>query len=125
MTNAPDVLRALRHNDEVRRQVAGQGVAPIPQPVATFASACVTVSGLERCMFVLPRATTAGGEAVELMDVYREVSEVLRSHMGSGATFKAKPVTRSYAFELADVPRHPAQYLKVRGDGGIPMQTSL
>lgn len=66
-------------------------------------------------MFVLPRAVTATGEKVEFNDVYREVAEVLRAHMGPGATFKVKKVTRSYAFELADVPRHPADYLKVRG----------
>ena len=113
MTNAPDVLRALRHNDEVRRQVAGPGVAPLPQPAATYASSCVSVSGLERCMFVLPRSFTATGERVEFMDVYREIAEIMRSHMGQGATFKAKKVTRSYAFELADVPRVPAEYLKL------------
>jgi DNA polymerase alpha subunit A len=50
---------------------------------------------------------------VEFMDVYREITEVMRAHMGPGASFKAKKVTRNYAFEFADVPRQPHEYLKV------------
>ncbi len=49
---------------------------------------------------------------VEIRDVYNEVAEILRKHLGA-ETFKVKPRTRNYAFEFADVPHQPHEYLKV------------
>jgi DNA polymerase alpha subunit A len=87
---------------EVER--AGSGV---------FASVCVVVQGVERALYVLPRA---GMDPVK--DVYGEVSERLR---GKGANsnnmptaFRAKPVERMCPFGDVDAPRGATRYLKVK-----------
>ncbi len=97
----------------------GGGALPPPQvvPAPAFASACLTLTGFNRCMFVLPRERNARtGEPVAGLDVYNELKERLSRGVlpkGSDARFAMKPVTRNYAFELAGVPREPAKYLKL------------
>lgn len=85
-----------------------------------YASACVAVSGLERCVYVLPRERTADGGAVTFVDVYNELLELTRRHLGAHTRVSMKRVTRSYAFELPDVPREPTAYLKIVYDGRLP-----
>jgi DNA polymerase alpha subunit A len=80
-----------------------------------FASCCVTVRNLQRCIFVLPRDTDrdAGGP-VSMADVYKEVSGTLKETIfrKSEHQFAAKMVKRNYAFELPDIPREEHEYLK-------------
>ncbi|KAA0172738.1 hypothetical protein FNF27_05838 [Cafeteria roenbergensis] len=80
-----------------------------------MASCCVTVTGLERCAFVLPRERDAvTGEPVSHMDVYNEVRDAMRSVLPPGkGVFAVKKVTRSYAFDQTDVPRGEHDYLKL------------
>jgi DNA polymerase alpha subunit A len=110
-----------------------------------YQSICVTIPNNERNLFVLPRlipTTTAGdngddddeagGEGERrrqqqrhpILDVYAEMKSILQPSCiphAQGANWKAKPVTRSYAFEDASIPRKPCQYLKVVYDGKFPV----
>lgn len=52
-----------------------------------------------------------------MADVYEEMDDLLRRE--GIKSYKAKPVTRNYAFEEADVPREPTPYLKVKYDSGL------
>lgn len=76
-----------------------------------YVSCAVHVRGLLRDLYFLPRAHRRGTTTeVGTMDVYDEVTELLARQ--GVKTFKAKPATRKYCFELRDVPRE-AEYLKV------------
>ncbi len=86
------------------------------------------LTGSLRHVYTQPRRA---GAAVTFIDVFNEVKEVMRKTLAggtrlpvdgyqpnlygsfSGAKFASKKVTRNYAFELADVPREPAAYMKV------------
>ena len=93
--------------------------APLPAraavPAAEYASCCLTVTGNLRCCFVLPREVSTAGEAVRLEDVWTELRDgPMRSVIPPGkGNFAIKRVQRNYAFELANVPRHKADYLKL------------
>ncbi|EGD78351.1 hypothetical protein PTSG_09417 [Salpingoeca rosetta] len=87
------------------------------ESVSEYVSCCVTVRGLERNLFVLPREfkVDAQGndttEKVEMGDVFEEVDTLL-SRRGI-STRLAKPVERNYAFEEKGVPAN-AEFLKIK-----------
>ncbi|KAL7538616.1 hypothetical protein ACHAWF_006148 [Thalassiosira exigua] len=99
----------------------------------TFAyqSCCVVVPGNKRNLFVLPRVLPKDGsegdeeddgqrQRYAIGDVYAEMESVLQPSFvphAEGASWWAKPVTRSYAFEDPSIPRGECQYLKVAYDG--------
>lgn len=136
IVNEHDLLDALRHNarldlqaqqqkdntagDDEDMDLSGTTKRPVPAPV--FASACLTITGNERCMFVLPRAKNARtGEDVQYLDVYKELKETtLKTIVPPGARFGVKKVTRNYAFELDGVPREPAEYFKLVYSATLP-----
>lgn len=81
----------------------------------SYVSCCVSVSNIERNVFVLPRTRRVvnGHEtdrSVTMEDVYQEVDAIRSKHKVT--TWAAKPVSRKYAFELEDVPAE-SDYLKV------------
>ena len=80
-----------------------------------WASVCLQVNNLERCMFVLPRDKSSDGSRVGMMDVYQEIKQEVDKVLprSEGVGFKSKRVWRKYAFELLDVPHGNAEYLKV------------
>jgi len=103
-----------------------------------YQSCCVTIPNNERNLFVLPRvlpkSTIEEGEDEEesesvkerhpIGEVYAELKSILQPScipLVSGANWKAKPVTRSYAFEDTSIPRGECQYLKVVYDGKYPV----
>ncbi|KAL7554501.1 hypothetical protein ACHAWF_017956 [Thalassiosira exigua] len=102
-----------------------------------YQSCCVVVPGNERNLFVLPRVLPKDGDDDEedegedgerqrraIGDVYDEMRSVLQPSCiphAQGAAWKAKPVTRSYAFEDPSIPRGECQYLKVVYDGKYPV----
>ena len=89
----------------------------------THVSTCVTVEGLERNLFVLPRAFKLDrdgdvtDEKVEMVDVYQEL-EAMLSKQGI-QSFACKPVQRKYAFEKAEIPAE-ATWLKVKYSATFP-----
>lgn len=89
----------------------------------TFVSSCVTVEGLERNLFVLPRALKLDrdgdvtDEKVEMVDVYQEVEGMLAK--AGVQSFQCKPVQRNYAFEKAEIPEE-ATWLKVKYSATFP-----
>ncbi len=119
------------------------------QPKFLYQSCCVTVSNNERNLFILPRlhqtTTTSDStntnaqannsdnddekpqdvqERHSIGDVYNEIKSILTPScipQVQGANWKAKPVTRSYAFEDPAIPRGECQYLKVVYDGKYPV----
>ena len=107
-----------------------------------YQSCCVTIPNNERNLFVLPRVVpnksdNAAGEDDEeeeesesqqerypIGEVYGELKSILQPScipLVQGANWKAKPVTRSYAFEDPSIPRGECQYLKVVYDGKYPV----
>ncbi|KAF7309528.1 DNA polymerase [Mycena indigotica] len=75
-------------------------------------SCCVTIEGLERNVFMLPRTKPDEfGEIPTILDVAAD-AEMLRKKTGISG-WKSKPVRRKYAFGEPDVPREEAQWLKV------------
>ena len=81
-----------------------------------YVSASVAIDGMERCVFLQPRARTLehGHETDRVPsedDVFEEF-ESMRSQFGI-KSWLGKWVTRKYAFELPDVPAEGA-YLKVK-----------
>ncbi|PWY98143.1 hypothetical protein BCV70DRAFT_202315 [Testicularia cyperi] len=81
-----------------------------------YVSCCLTVNGIERCVFLLPRARQLenGAEtdrAVEEDDIYDEFEDLSAKH--GIKRFLSKWVTRKYAFEQAGVPAE-SNYMKIR-----------
>ena len=94
-----------------------------PTRSASYASICVKVTGLERCVFVLPRTSQRDtGEPVTFTDVYGEVKEHVQRVLppGESGAFRVKKVSRNYAFELEDVPREATEYLKIKYPAAYP-----
>jgi DNA polymerase alpha subunit A len=93
----------------------------------TFQSCCVTIPNNLRNLFVLPRVKSESSEDQErhsITDVYGEIESVLRPSCiprVQGASWSAKPVTRSYAFEDPSIPRGECHYLKVIYDAKYPV----
>jgi len=75
----------------------------------SFVSACMHVTGNQRQWFVLPRPDSS------MLQVHQEISGILKRILPRtvGASWKAKPVKRSYAFDDRSVPREETEYLKV------------
>ena len=105
-------------------QVQAEGAAAAaPASASRFVSCCVAVHGVERNLFVLPKATGMGfhqdGKPIRagMMDVYNDIKARLVGPViprsATGQAFKVKPVKRRYAFECTDVPREETEYLKV------------
>ncbi|RUS21275.1 DNA polymerase family B-domain-containing protein [Endogone sp. FLAS-F59071] len=81
-----------------------------------YVSCCVTINGIERNLFVLPRAKKMEkdniglDQEVTMKDVYNEFDAVCTRHRIS--KWGAKEVVRKYAFEVPGVPGE-SDYLKV------------
>ncbi|KIW08526.1 uncharacterized protein PV09_01416 [Verruconis gallopava] len=81
-----------------------------------FVSCFVKVDNIMRTLYFLPREYRQKhgrntDEEVGMSDVYDEVSDIMsKLRVGS---FKIKPSSRKYAFELPDIPKE-ADYLKLR-----------
>ena len=86
-----------------------------------WVSACVSVNGCERNLFVLAKAsgeTHADGTVVRanMASVHQELTQLLVPSViprTEGHGFRCKKVRRRYAFEQEDVPREETEYLKV------------
>ncbi len=86
-----------------------------------WVSCCVTVEGVERNLFVLPRDKRVEvddennmyetDEVPSLPDVYRDFDAIRKKV--SIKSFKGKFVKRKYAFGETDVPREERQWMKV------------
>ena len=107
---------------EVRGTVYLFGKVAVQEGGATrWVSACVSVGGCERNLFVLPRATGemhADGSAVRanMAELHQELTRMLVPAIiprSEGHGFRCKKVRRKYAFEVEDVPREETEYLKV------------
>ena len=86
------------------------------QKSGRFVSACVSVGGVERCVFLQPRERTLrDGHPTDMVpgedEVYDEF-DAIRSKHGI-QSWLGKWVTRKYAFELPGVPAE-GEYLKVK-----------
>ena len=107
---------------------------PVRQP-DIYQSCCVTIPNNQRNLFVLPRFQSSSTsnkdhdptqeqDRYPIAEVYTELKSVLQPscipHV-QGATWGAKPVTRSYAFEDPSIPRGKCQYLKVVYDAKYPV----
>ena len=102
-----------------------------------FQSCCVIIPNNQRNLFVLPRIKQDASETAMTDDdedatverypigeVYGELKSVLQPTCvphSQGATWGAKPVTRTYAFEDPNIPREECQYLKVVYDAKYPV----
>ncbi|XP_026057085.1 DNA polymerase alpha catalytic subunit-like [Carassius auratus] len=87
-------------------------------------SCCVAVKNIERTMYLLPRehkVNLATGEQTDspvgMMDVYQEFNGL--SEKFKIMKFKSKPVTKSYAFEIPDIPSQ-SEYLEVKYSAELP-----
>lgn len=81
-----------------------------------YVSACVSVKGIQRNLFVKPRATRFvggrdSGEEVNKTDVYEEFNTVRTRH--GIDTWAAKFVKRKYAFEDSSIARGESEWMKV------------
>ncbi|KAJ9113184.1 hypothetical protein QFC22_006023 [Naganishia vaughanmartiniae] len=83
-----------------------------------YISCCVSIHGIERNLFVLPktRKQNEDGEdeddEISMSDVHNELDSIRRQHDIKGM-FGIKKVLRKYAFELSDVPRGENEWYKV------------
>ncbi|CAG8497514.1 9446_t:CDS:10, partial [Ambispora gerdemannii] len=87
-----------------------------------YLSCSVTVRGLERSFFVLPRPhRVVNGKITDIVvvmnDVKVELEKILQSYRIT--TWASKEVSRKYCFELADVPSN-TNYLKVIYSFSLP-----
>uniref|UniRef100_A0A8C1X1C3 DNA polymerase n=1 Tax=Cyprinus carpio TaxID=7962 RepID=A0A8C1X1C3_CYPCA len=87
-------------------------------------SCCVAVRNIERTMYLLPRehkVNLATGEQTDspvgMMDVYQEFNSL--SEKFKIMKFKSKSVTKSYAFEIPDIPSQ-CEYLEVKYSAELP-----
>ncbi|KAI9509680.1 hypothetical protein F5148DRAFT_1185768 [Russula earlei] len=89
----------------------------LDKKTSSYVSCCVTVSNLQRNLFVLPRQHQLDEEGCEtdivpdMQAVWKDFDQV-RKKAGI-KSWKAKFVKRRYAFGEPDVPREEAQWLKV------------
>jgi DNA polymerase elongation subunit (family B) len=129
-------MTSARLNAAIRDHAQGQAAAnasigdtalpaalskPAKEVAPRYASCCLTVAGLERCVYVLPRERSLKtGEPVDFAQVYSEFLQTFHKHVGQHARVAVKKVERNYAFELPEVPREKTSYLKVVYDGKHP-----
>lgn len=121
---------------KVKVPIQTKGGAKQQQQSFIYQSCCVTIPNNQRNLFVLPRIKSDGSKAsteeeedttVErytVGEVYGELKSVLQPSCiphTQGATWGAKPVTRTYAFEDPSIPREECQYLKVVYDAKYPV----
>lgn len=81
-----------------------------------YVSCCLTVNGIERCVFLLPRSKKLedGHETDRVVgedEIYDEFEDLSAKH--GIKRFLSKWVTRKYAFEQAGVPAE-SNYMKIR-----------
>ena len=81
-----------------------------------YVSACVSIQGIQRNLFVLPRPRQMDGEyetdiTPSQMDVFKDVDAVRKQW--NIKKWKAKWVKRNYAFGEPDVPTEETEWLKV------------
>lgn len=81
-----------------------------------YISACVTIQGIQRNLFVKPRPKRFSGARetdleVSKTDVYQEFDNVRSKH--GVEEWAAKFVERKYAFEDHDIPRGESEWMKV------------
>lgn len=81
-----------------------------------YVSCCLTVNGIERCIFLLPRSKQLedGHETDRVVgedEIYDEFEDLSAKH--GIKRFLSKWVTRKYAFEQAGVPAE-SNYMKIR-----------
>ncbi|XP_037963933.2 DNA polymerase alpha catalytic subunit [Plutella xylostella] len=88
-------------------------------------SCCLVVKNVNRKLYLLPReykldAVTleATDEEVSMMDVYEEFNSSVAAELGL-KEFKSRKVTRSYAFNLPDIPAM-SDYLEVKYAATFP-----
>jgi len=129
-------------NDDTNNKERSKKTTTSPSDTQKFIyqSCCITIPNNERNLFVLPRLIEKakmeegeedreqgggdGSERYPILEVYAELKSVLQPAcipLAQGNAWKAKPVTRSYAFEDASIPRTPCQYMKVVYDGKFPV----
>ncbi|KAJ1975821.1 DNA-directed DNA polymerase alpha catalytic subunit pol1, partial [Dimargaris xerosporica] len=87
-----------------------------PQGAEEHISCCLSVKGIDRNLFVLPREKLLGDDGqptdqdVAILDVYNELKACFQKQ--GIKLWRSKEVTRKYAFNLPDIPTEAA-YLKV------------
>ncbi|KAJ1975656.1 DNA-directed DNA polymerase alpha catalytic subunit pol1 [Dimargaris verticillata] len=87
-----------------------------PQGAEEYVSCCLSVKGIDRNLFVLPREKLLGDDGqptdqdVTMLDVYNELKACFQRQ--GIKLWRSKEVTRKYAFELSGIPTESA-YLKV------------
>ena len=89
----------------------------------SYVSCCVTVKNNMRSMFVLPRLNSETGERESMMNVHKEMKQVLQPScipLKAGASWAGKVVKRKYAFEIEGVPREETDYMKVVYPASFP-----
>jgi DNA polymerase alpha subunit A len=86
------------------------------QAPSTYASCCVSMTGIDRHVYVLPREKAADGDAaVSFGDLYAELRDAVVKVVPPGkGKFMVKKVRKNYAFELPGVPRHETEYLELK-----------
>jgi DNA polymerase alpha subunit A len=90
-----------------------------------YVSACLQVTGAERQVFFLPKAT-GGAEEPDMDALFHEIKSLLADRViprgTAGQSFKVKPVKRKYAFELDGIPRgkEGATYMKCKYSAKFP-----
>ncbi|KAH9258669.1 hypothetical protein BASA81_003171 [Batrachochytrium salamandrivorans] len=92
------------------------GRVDVKEEEGSTGSCCVCLKHISRSLVVLPRHPCDTDESKRL--VVDEVLNAVRQHRLErsaleGMRFKTKWVTKSYAFELPDIPRGESQYLLV------------
>lgn len=86
------------------------------KPSNSFVTTCLTVNGLKRNLFILPRETMLdSNEPVNLMNLHEEISGICKKHKIT--KFAMKKVSRKYAFEIPNIPEE-ADYMKLVYDYG-------
>ncbi|CAH0698815.1 unnamed protein product [Spodoptera exigua] len=88
-------------------------------------SCCLVVKNVNRQMFLLPREYKLDSVTLEptdqevtMMDMYAEFNSAVASELGL-KEFKSRKVTKSYCFNLPDIPAQ-SDYLEVRYSASFP-----
>jgi hypothetical protein len=82
---------------------------------STYASCCVSLSGVDRHVFIVPREHKLGTTTpVVFGEMYEEIKEVMARIIPHGkGRFLVRKVRKNYAFEVPDVPRVESEYLEL------------